>query len=289
MEDGQRRRVPRALLAPQPVRPGRQRRADPGLRLHHPALRRAGARAGPGWGAAPQGLQLPPAARVGAAAAPWACAWPGGAAPGRQSCCGSSSTEQQPEDCGMLTDRGHCAPPTPCARAGLPVPRLARLAADRRPGHVPAAVGGGRLLGGLAVGPGQPLVRGLVQGLLARGLLLPGRHRAGARWGGGGGRGHGCSVWVRRRRTAACMPGGSLGWRLLEPGAAQVTHPRPPRRHPALPAVPQVLTFLNMFLWGTGSSGAIPLGFFFSIIFLWWVARRRGWPAWRELRLLACL
>lgn len=30
-----------------------------------------------------------------------------------------------------------------------------------------------------------------------------------------------------------------------------------------------VMTFLNMFLWGTGSSGAIPLGFFFSIIFLW--------------------
>lgn len=30
-----------------------------------------------------------------------------------------------------------------------------------------------------------------------------------------------------------------------------------------------ILTFLNMFLWGTGSSGAIPLGFFFSVIFLW--------------------
>ncbi|KAI7844812.1 hypothetical protein COHA_001692 [Chlorella ohadii] len=30
-----------------------------------------------------------------------------------------------------------------------------------------------------------------------------------------------------------------------------------------------VMTCLNMFLWGTGSSGAIPLGFFFSIIFLW--------------------
>jgi hypothetical protein len=26
---------------------------------------------------------------------------------------------------------------------------------------------------------------------------------------------------------------------------------------------------LNLFLWATGSSGAIPLGFFFSIIFLW--------------------
>ena len=30
-----------------------------------------------------------------------------------------------------------------------------------------------------------------------------------------------------------------------------------------------VLTTLNLFLWYTGSSGAIPLGFFFSIIFLW--------------------
>ncbi|KAH7622077.1 putative Transmembrane 9 superfamily member 11 [Nannochloris sp. 'desiccata'] len=30
-----------------------------------------------------------------------------------------------------------------------------------------------------------------------------------------------------------------------------------------------LLTGLNLFLWGTGSSGAIPLGFFFSIIFLW--------------------
>jgi hypothetical protein len=30
-----------------------------------------------------------------------------------------------------------------------------------------------------------------------------------------------------------------------------------------------VMTFLNLFLWATGSSGAIPLGFFFSIIFLW--------------------
>eukprot|EP00887_Chlorella_sp_A99_P002502 scaffold6.g2502.t1 len=30
-----------------------------------------------------------------------------------------------------------------------------------------------------------------------------------------------------------------------------------------------VLTVINMFLWATGSSGAIPLGFFFSIIFLW--------------------
>lgn len=30
-----------------------------------------------------------------------------------------------------------------------------------------------------------------------------------------------------------------------------------------------VMTCLNLFLWATGSSGAIPLGFFFSIIFLW--------------------
>ena len=30
-----------------------------------------------------------------------------------------------------------------------------------------------------------------------------------------------------------------------------------------------LLTALNMFLWATGSSGAIPLGFFFSVIFLW--------------------
>lgn len=30
-----------------------------------------------------------------------------------------------------------------------------------------------------------------------------------------------------------------------------------------------VLVTLNMFLWYTGSSGAIPLGFFFSMIFLW--------------------
>ena len=30
-----------------------------------------------------------------------------------------------------------------------------------------------------------------------------------------------------------------------------------------------LLTCLNMFLWGTGSSGAIPLGFYFSVIFLW--------------------
>ncbi|KAL6780112.1 EMP70 [Auxenochlorella protothecoides x Auxenochlorella symbiontica] len=30
-----------------------------------------------------------------------------------------------------------------------------------------------------------------------------------------------------------------------------------------------VLTVLNMFLWYTGSAGTIPLGFFFSIIFLW--------------------
>lgn len=30
-----------------------------------------------------------------------------------------------------------------------------------------------------------------------------------------------------------------------------------------------VMTFVNVFLWATGSSGAIPLGFFFSIIFLW--------------------
>ncbi|PSC75978.1 Transmembrane 9 superfamily member 4 [Micractinium conductrix] len=30
-----------------------------------------------------------------------------------------------------------------------------------------------------------------------------------------------------------------------------------------------VMTFVNIFLWATKSSGAIPLGFFFSIIFLW--------------------
>jgi len=30
-----------------------------------------------------------------------------------------------------------------------------------------------------------------------------------------------------------------------------------------------LLTALNLFLWATGSSGAIPLAFFFSIIFLW--------------------
>lgn len=30
-----------------------------------------------------------------------------------------------------------------------------------------------------------------------------------------------------------------------------------------------VMTFVNIFLWATRSSGAIPLGFFFSIIFLW--------------------
>lgn len=30
-----------------------------------------------------------------------------------------------------------------------------------------------------------------------------------------------------------------------------------------------LLTALNMLLWATGSSGAIPLGFFFSVIFLW--------------------
>ena len=30
-----------------------------------------------------------------------------------------------------------------------------------------------------------------------------------------------------------------------------------------------IMTCLNLFLWATGSSGAIPLGFFFSIIFLW--------------------
>ena len=40
-----------------------------------------------------------------------------------------------------------------------------------------------------------------------------------------------------------------------------------------------VMTFVNIFLWATKSSGAIPLGFFFSIIFLWWVGcacRRAG-------------
>ena len=30
-----------------------------------------------------------------------------------------------------------------------------------------------------------------------------------------------------------------------------------------------VLSLLNLFLWATGSSGAIPLGFFFSVLFLW--------------------
>ena len=30
-----------------------------------------------------------------------------------------------------------------------------------------------------------------------------------------------------------------------------------------------LLTALNTFLWATGSSGAIPLGFFFSVIFIW--------------------
>lgn len=30
-----------------------------------------------------------------------------------------------------------------------------------------------------------------------------------------------------------------------------------------------VMSLLNLFLWGTGSSGAIPLGFFFSVLFLW--------------------
>lgn len=34
-----------------------------------------------------------------------------------------------------------------------------------------------------------------------------------------------------------------------------------------------VLTALNMALWATGSSGAIPLGFFFSILFLWCAGR----------------
>ncbi|KDD74081.1 endomembrane protein 70, partial [Helicosporidium sp. ATCC 50920] len=32
-----------------------------------------------------------------------------------------------------------------------------------------------------------------------------------------------------------------------------------------------VLTMLNLFLWATGSSGTIPLAFFFSVIFLWLV------------------
>lgn len=36
------------------------------------------------------------------------------------------------------------------------------------------------------------------------------------------------------------------------------------------------MTFVNIFLWATRSSGAIPLGFFFSIIFLWWGPRREG-------------
>jgi transmembrane 9 superfamily protein 2/4 len=30
-----------------------------------------------------------------------------------------------------------------------------------------------------------------------------------------------------------------------------------------------VLSILNVFLWASGSSGAIPLGFFFSVLFLW--------------------
>lgn len=36
-----------------------------------------------------------------------------------------------------------------------------------------------------------------------------------------------------------------------------------------------VITLLNTGLWATGSSGAIPLGFFFSVVFLWW-ARAAG-------------
>ena len=30
-----------------------------------------------------------------------------------------------------------------------------------------------------------------------------------------------------------------------------------------------VITILNIALWATGSSGAVPLGFFFSVMFLW--------------------
>lgn len=30
-----------------------------------------------------------------------------------------------------------------------------------------------------------------------------------------------------------------------------------------------VMSLLNLFLWATGSSGAVPLGFFFSVLFLW--------------------
>lgn len=51
-----------------------------------------------------------------------------------------------------------------------------------------------------------------------------------------------------------------------------------------------VITVLNTGLWATGSSGAIPLGFFFSVVFLWWARggacwalRAHLWVGWRGL------